>query len=81
MIKVITKGTLAFVNEIKDFGALIVGFRAGDKFFRSNLELHPDIEINHDARNHTLTITVKNFHDSNYLVIHDKQGIQGKSEI
>lgn len=81
MIKVITKGTLSAVNEIKAFGALIVGFRAGNKFFKSNLELHEDMSIHLDAQNHVVTITIRNFKDSDYLVMHDEKGMKEKVEI
>lgn len=81
MIKTITKGTLSFFNNIKVAKALVVGFRTGDSFLVSNLELHEDMKITLDPQKHILTLIINNFKDSDYLVMYDQPGMKDKVEI
>lgn len=78
MKKVISKGPLKIIEAIKEFGSQIVAFRAGDKLYLSNIELPNDAEVTLDKVNHKLIITINNFKDSDYLVIHDEKGFVEK---
>lgn len=76
--KVISKGPLKVIEAIKHFGSQIIAFRAGDKIHLSNLQLPDDASIKLDKVNHILTIEIRNFKDSDYLVIHDEKGFVEK---